>query len=1095
MVLASAEQPKPSARAPTRARGAGVCPWRVWWFAIFYILAISIVPSWASAQSEGELQINSAPDLRAYENRPIDSVEIRTVGPLWHEDLKIRAIKPGDVLSGELVRRGLRELDRSGGYADLRAEVQERDGKTILLIFVRPRRLVETIRWEGGALDSAEQERALALRSGDAVTYTQLEQAKSRLERLYNESGYPKAVVRVGAEETDDPQRVFLRVRIEAHEAETLQRLEFRVSPSPHHPGLVRPVQSYRLTLGARLDATRIQEADEALEGVLVQEGFYEAAVSHEIHPGGHLLVQIHSGPRFSVRWEGNSAFGTSELSEVLHLAEERDPRPDLLERLVREFYVAQGYFDIRVQAQRLDDDLGLATELVLRIWEGERFRIERRIYPCLSGGRSADELDEEIEGVLSEQFPQVGLVAPANATAIDASTATLSSTPRPQPYRGEPWNNFSVESYSAVIEHLKDLYRSEGYLDAKVGPATVVRRKCRVDSPPGECWTDEPLPMPVVDCSRPDVETEKKVVSTCNVDQAKGERCESGGTLVLPIHAGRQAILYDLSVEGNAAFSQARILEVAGLKVGKPLRRLELEGALRRIQEMYEEAAYAFAQIDSDIELSTDHTRARLVLGITERQKVHVQRIDIRGALLTREGLVRSRLSLKVDGKYRRSLVQRSQEQLESLSAFTSVTIGLQDPGVPAKEKVVVITVTERLPQYLDIKGGFGSVDGFRIGFEYGHRNLGGEAIQLTLRSQLALRPPFLIAEADVREKYRALSNLERLERRNTVTLAFPEIGLGPLFRFEVEFLDLGENQRDFIHTRDAGVIRLLFRPRRPYLLQVGGTVELNDATILGDRGLEDIAPDVRVPEGRSVAYTQNFSASWDGRDKPLSATRGHFLSGAVEHVTAVPLAESQGQCNEDSTEVFDPVCSELLRIFGRVAGYLPMGHTKMTLALSFRAGVIQHLNDLSRTYPDRLFFMGGVDTLRGYPQDSLVPQDLADQVLDPENELSINEVILRGGDLFINPRVELRIPLSGSVQTALFVDAGNLWYDRSNFNPFILRYTAGTGLRIETPVGPLVFDYGFNLERLVDAFGGGGENQRDWEEIGAFHFNIGLF
>jgi outer membrane protein assembly factor BamA len=182
-------------------------------------------------------------------------------------------------------------------------------------------------------------------------------------------------------------------------------------------------------------------------------------------------------------------------------------------------------------------------------------------------------------------------------------------------------------------------------------------------------------------------------------------------------------------------------------------------------------------------------------------------------------------------------------------------------------------------------------------------------------------------------------------------------------------------------------------------------------------------------------------------------------------------------------------------LRISARVAGYVPLSDKGLTFAVSLRAGVIQHLTDISRTYPDRLFFMGGVDTLRGYPQFSLVPQDQAERVLDPNDEISIDEIVLRGGDIFINPRAELRIPLSGSIQTALFVDAGNLWADRNEFNPFVLRYTAGTGLRIQTPVGPLVFDYGFNIERLVDAFVDERENERDWEDIGAFHFSIGLF
>jgi outer membrane translocation and assembly module TamA len=44
-------------------------------------------------------------------------------------------------------------------------------------------------------------------------------------------------------------------------------------------------------------------------------------------------------------------------------------------------------------------------------------------------------------------------------------------------------------------------------------------------------------------------------------------------------------------------------------------------------------------------------------------------------------------------------------------------------------------------------------------------------------------------------------------------------------------------------------------------------------------------------------------------------------------------------------------------------------------------------------------------------------------------------------------------------------------------------LRYTAGAGVRVSTPVGPLALDYGINLDR------------RPNEDFGAVHFSIGLF
>jgi outer membrane protein assembly factor BamA len=130
-------------------------------------------------------------------------------------------------------------------------------------------------------------------------------------------------------------------------------------------------------------------------------------------------------------------------------------------------------------------------------------------------------------------------------------------------------------------------------------------------------------------------------------------------------------------------------------------------------------------------------------------------------------------------------------------------------------------------------------------------------------------------------------------------------------------------------------------------------------------------------------------------------------------------------------------------------------------------------------------------------------VAQELLDaQALsesDPgDNELlTPDRILIRGGDVFVNPRAELRIPITSSVQTALFLDAGNLWSSLRAFQElsFRLRYAAGTGIRIATPVGPLVFDYGINVERFLDAIMPERENQRFWEEFGAFHFSIGVF
>lgn len=1072
--------------------------WLVW--GLWLVLGV-LYPRHLFAQASGELEVRPGADLSEIAQRPLDAIEVRVRGDVWSEQVQLHSVRPGESFSAELARRALRELDRTGRFAELVAEMEVQAGdRLVLVVWATPRRLLHQVLWSGGVVSAAEEERALGLRPGDAVTEQILKDARQRLIDLYKRSGYTRVRIQIRPEEVDDPSRTLLRVDILPGPVERIASVRFTVAPSPHHPRLGRVLSRYNVERGDPMDDAALHAADEALHKRLVGEGFYEAQVASQLQPGAEVLVRVKSGPRVSVRVEGNELFSSSELEDEMNLAETRDLDPEAIAEQLRTFYVDHGFLDAYVRVERLDDAAGLETELLVWVRAGQRFEVTQRVFPCLKDERQRRAVNDEIDGVLAEQFPPVALLGPAPSEIIDAATGSGDGGTRPTPYIARPWRNYSRASHQKVIEHLRDYYRAEGYMDARVGPATLMRRTCAPASPPGQCIPLGPVSKPVDSCEAVDPAREEgDLVQTCVPDVSKGVRCEGHATLVLPILLGRQAILYDVKLDGNEYFSEKELLKWAALPLGKPLRREALDAALRRISERYEEEAFAFAQVDSEIELSSDHSRARLVISIVERKQVSVERIEVRGATETSETLIRSRLALTPGKLYRRSRVLRSEEQVQSLGVFTSVTVSMKDPGVPAKRKVVLVQVTERMPQYLDTKAGFASADGFRIGFEYGHRNLGGQAVRLTLRSQLALRPLFLITEKDVREKYQELSALELLERRNTITLAFPDIGLGPLFSFEAELLDLRSNERDYSHARDAAVLRLLFIPSRQYQVNLAGTVELNDATILGGDSLleyvqENPGVNIRVPEGRSIAYTQNLGASWDLRDQPLAATEGTFVGATVEHVTAVPLGENEGKCNEDSTEVFDPVCSELLRFSGKISGYVPITKKGMSFAVSLRAGVIQHLTDLSRTYPDRLFFMGGVDSIRGYTQYSLVPQDLAERVLDG-GDFTIDEIVLRGGDVFINPRMELRIPVTASVATTWFVDSGNLWADRSKFNPLILRYTTGTGVRIKTPVGPLVFDYGFNIERVIDKLAPKRSRQRTWEDLGALHFSIGLF
>lgn len=122
---------------------------------------------------------------------------------------------------------------------------------------------------------------------------------------------------------------------------------------------------------------------------------------------------------------------------------------------------------------------------------------------------------------------------------------------------------------------------------------------------------------------------------------------------------------------------------------------------------------------------------------------------------------------------------------------------------------------------------------------------------------------------------------------------------------------------------------------------------------------------------------------------------------------------------------------------------------------ALAFRAkaGISYPRPDLPSTEE---YNLGGSNSLRGYERSDFDTDT-------PNNNL-----------LLFN--LEYRIPFNDSFTGVLFTDAGNVWDERDKIALNDLNYGYGLGLRMNTPVGQLRLDYGW-----------------DEDQDGQFHFSIG--
>jgi outer membrane protein assembly factor BamA len=246
-----------------------------------------------------------------------------------------------------------------------------------------------------------------------------------------------------------------------------------------------------------------------------------------------------------------------------------------------------------------------------------------------------------------------------------------------------------------------------------------------------------------------------------------------------------------------------------------------------------------------------------------------------------------------------------------------------------------------------------------------------------------------------------------------------------------------------------------------------------------------------LRVPDGDSNVVAARVVFTWDRRDSAFNAHSGTYVAAGIEQVNSYPVQGTTAFTQNQFEGHF-------LRLTQTLAGYVPIT-SRISFAAEVRLGEIVNVSPCVApfdptapppycTYPDRMFFMGGFDSMRGWLQDTFIPQEYADQIASGVVHCSNQsdcQVPLRGGNLMINPRFELRFPVRAPLDAAIFSDFGNLWNDPNYIfaRRIAMRADVGAGIRVETPVGPLVFDYGINVTR------------RSYEDFGAFHFAIGLF
>jgi outer membrane protein insertion porin family len=502
---------------------------------------------------------------------------------------------------------------------------------------------------------------------------------------------------------------------------------------------------------------------------------------------------------------------------------------------------------------------------------------------------------------------------------------------------------------------------------------------------------------------------------------------------ITLNLFEGEKYTVSEIKLSGpQAVLSHEEMRKLISVKPGDTLSRDALTDATRKISERLGEDGYAFANVNAIPEVDKVKHQVAFTFVVDPLQRAYIRRINISGNEKTRDEVIRREFRQMESGWFATSKIKKSKQRVDRLNYFDEVNLDTTPVQGTSDQMDVNLSVKEKSTGSIQAGVGFSSSEKLTLSGSVSQANVFGTGNYLS--TQINTSKINTVYSVSYTNPYYTDDGISRgfdiFKRKtntsSTYTTQYNSDTYGAGVRFGVPLND----DESFQFGLSAEVTSI-------YLSSLSAQRTINYVNTFGQT-------------------TQNLigNIGWvrDTRDSAIQTTEGSVQRAFLE--LGLPVSDQRYYKLTLTNQYFYPLSRNT------------------TIMLNGNLGSANGYNGMPLPIT-KVFYGGGVGSVRGYDSNSLGPRDLSGLYL--------------GGNKSVAGSAELLFPLPGmekekSVRLSAFLDGGAIYGEGAQVSSSLgMRYSAGLSISWFSPAGPLKLSWAKPL------------NQKSQDKIQSLQFTLG--